>query len=151
MLLKRILPAALLLLLTALACQPATPTPVHPTSTPALIDAVFYYDNSSAGKTSYAYIKCFHNGRATQVTITLTPPQTGSALEVYNNIARTWLEYPPPSPAYDGTYTLRGSEMSFVLINSNDTQYWNAIWTPQGILVTRSDGVRWQYRLLAVP
>ena len=141
----------LLLVTTVSACQPAAPTPVHPTSTPALIQVVFYYDNSSGGKTSYSYIKCYPNGRATHVTITLDPPNTGTALEVYNNIAKTWLEYPPPSPAYDGTYTLRGSEMSLVLISNTDTQYWSGIFASDGILVTRGDGVHLQYHNLPVP
>ena len=97
------------------ACQPATPTPLPPTPTPALIDAVYYYDNSEGGRTSFAYIKCYSNGRATHVTISLDPPDTGTALEIYNDIAKHWLEYPPPDPAFSGTYTLRAPEMSLVL------------------------------------
>ena len=142
----------IVLALSALAaCQPATPTPSVPTPTPALIDAVYYHDNSAGGNTSYAYIKCYGNGRATHVTITLDPPNTGTALEVYNDIAVHWLNYPPPDPAYSGTYTLRASEMSLVLISNTDTQYWSGTYSPEGIAVTGSDGVPVEYTLLPLP
>jgi hypothetical protein len=146
--------AVLLVLLTVAAvsaCQPATPTPIVPTPTPALIEAVYYHDNSESGRTSYAYIKCYSNGRATHVTISLDPPNTGTALEVYNDIAVHWLDYPPPDPAYSGTYTLRAPDMSLVLISNMDTQYWSATWAPDGIMVTGSDGVHLQYQLLPLP
>jgi hypothetical protein len=133
------------------ACQPATPTPAHPTPTPALIDAVYYHDDSTGGNTSYAYIKCYGNGRATHVTISLDPPNTGTALEVYNDIAVHWLDYPPPDPAFSGTYTLRAPDMSLVLISNWDTQYWSGIYSPDGITVTGSDGVAKEYLLLPLP
>jgi hypothetical protein len=139
----------ILLALAALpACQPATPTPIVPTPTPAMIEAVYYFDNSAGGNTSYSFIKCYINGRATHVTITLDPPNTGTALEVYNDIAVHWLEYPPPNPAYSGTYTLRAPDMSLVLISNMDTQYWSGIYSPDGITVTGSDGVAKEYLLL---
>ena len=92
--------------------------PCPPTPTPAMIDAVYYNDESEGERTSYAFIKCYGNGRATSVTISLDPPNTGTALEVYNDIAVHWLEYPPPNPAYSGTYTLRAPKMSLVLISN---------------------------------
>ena len=151
---KPALIVTLLVFLTAVAisaCQPATPTPNPPTPTAALIDAVYYHDNSAGGNTSYAYIKCYGNGRATQVTITLDPPTTGTALEVYNDIAAHWLDYPPPNPAYSGTYTLRAPDMSLVLISTSDTQYWSGTYSPNGITVTGSDGVAKEYLLLTLP
>jgi hypothetical protein len=154
MTLKPAVITVLLVLLTAAAvsaCQPATPTPVVPTPTPALIEAVYYHDNSVGGRTSYAYIKCYINGRATHVTILLDPPNTGTALEVYNDIAVHWLDYPPPNPAYSGTYTLRAPDMSLVLISNMDTQYWSGIYSPEGITVTGSDGVAKEYLLLPLP
>lgn len=135
----------------ASACQPATPTPIVPTPTPALIEAVYYFDNSAGGNTSYAFIKCYINGRATHVTITLDPPTTGTALEVYNDIAVHWLEYPPPNPAYSGTYTLRAPDLSLVLISNMDTQYWSGSYSPDGITVTGSDGIAKEYLLLDLP
>lgn len=133
------------------ACQPATSTPIPPTPTPSLIEAVYYHDNSESGRTSYAYIKCYGNGRATHVTISLDPPDTGTALEIYNDIAVHWLDYPPPDPAYSGTYTLRAPDMSLVLISNMDTQYWSGIYSPEGITVTGSDGVAKKYLLLPLP
>jgi len=144
----------LLVLLTVAAisaCQPATATPVVPTPTPALIEAVYYHDNSAGGRTSYNFIKCYINGRATHVTISLDPPSTGTALEVYNDIAVHWLDYPPPDPAYSGTYTLRAPDMSLVLISNMDTQYWGGIYSPEGIIVTGSDGITKEYLLLPLP
>lgn len=146
--------SVILALLTAAAvsaCQPATPTPVIPTPTPAMIEAVYYYDNSAGGNTSFSFIKCYINGRATHVTITLDPPNTGTPLEVYNDIAIHWLEYPPPNPAYSGTYTLRASNMSLVLISNMDTQYWSGVYSPAGFTVTGSDGVAKEYLLLPSP
>jgi hypothetical protein len=116
-----------------------------------MIEAVYYFDNSAGGNTSYSFIKCYINGRATHVTITLDPPNTGTALEVYNDIAVHWLEYPPPNPAYSGTYTLRAPDMSLVLISNMDTQYWSGIYSPGGITVTGSDGVAKDYLLLPLP
>jgi hypothetical protein len=146
---------AVLFILIALAalpaCQPATPTSVPPTPTPALIEAVYYHDSSEGERTSYAYIKCYGNGRATHVTISLDPPNTGTALEVYNDIAVHWLDYPPPDPAYSGTYTLRAPDMNLVLISNMDTQYWSGIYSPEGITVTGSDGVATEYLLLELP
>ena len=133
------------------ACQPATPTSVPPTPTPALIEAVYYHDSSEGERTSFAYIKCYGNGRATHVTISLDPPNTGTALEVYNDIAVHWLDYPPPDPAYSGTYTLRAPDMNLVLISNMDTQYWSGIYSPEGITVTGSDGVAEEYLLLELP
>jgi hypothetical protein len=150
-------PVLIIILLIALgimavsACQPVTPTPVVPTPTPALIEAVYYHDNSAGGRTSYAFIKCYGNGRATHVTISLDPPSTGTALEVYNDIAVHWLDYPPPDPAYSGTYTLRAPDMSLVLISNMDSQYWSGIYSPDGITVTGSDGVAKEYLLLPLP
>ena len=142
----------ILIALAALpACQPATPTSVPPTPTPALIEAVYYHDSSEGERTSYAYIKCYGNGRATHVTISLDPPNTGTALEVYNDIAVHWLDYPPPDPAYSGTYTLRAPDMNLVLISNMDTQYWSGNYSPEGITVTGSDGVAKEYLLLELP
>jgi hypothetical protein len=146
-----IVPVVLFLTAAASACQPATPTPVAPTPTPAMIEAVYYFDNSAGGNTSYSFIKCYINGRATHVTITLDPPNTGTALEVYNDIAVHWLEYPAPDPAFSGTYTLRAPDMSLVLISNWDTQYWSGIYSPEGITVTGSDGVAKEYLLLPIP
>jgi len=146
--------AALLVLLTAAtvsACQPATPTPVLPTPTPTVIDSVYYQDNSAGGKTSYAYIKFYGNGRATHVTISLDPPATGTTIEVYNDIAITWLDYPPPNPAYSSTYTLRGNELSLVLINNLETRNLGGSYAPDRITVTGSDGVPVEYLLLPLP
>ena len=151
---KPVLFSVILALLTAgaiSACQPATPTPIVPTPTPTMIDAVFYHDNSAGGNTSYVYIKCYGNGRTTNVGITLDPPNTGTPLEVYNDIAVHWLEYPPPNPAYGGTYTLRAPELSLVLISNMDTQYWSGVYSPEGITVTGSDGVAKEYLLLELP
>ena len=151
---KTVVITVLLVILTGAAisaCQPATPTPVVPTPTPALIEAVYYHDNSDGGRTSYAYIKCYFNGRATHVTISLDPPNTGTALEVYNEIALHWLDYPAPDPAYSGTYTLRAADMSLVLISNMDTQYWSGIYSPEGITVTGSDGIEKEYLLLELP
>ena len=142
----------ILMALAALpACQPTTPTSVPPTPTPALIEAVYYHDSSEGERTSYAYIKCYGNGRATHVTISLDPPNTGTALEVYNDIAVHWLDYPPPDPAYSGTYTLRAPDMNLVLISNMDTQYWSGIYSPEGITVTGTDGVATEYLLLELP
>jgi hypothetical protein len=154
MTLKPSVVAVFLVLLTVAAvsaCQPATPTPLPPTPTPALIEAVYYYDNSDGGRTSYAYIKCYINGRATHVTISLDPPNTGTALEVYNDIAVHWLDYPPPNPAYSGTYTLRAPDMGLVLVSNMDTQYWSGVYSPEGITVTGSDGIAKEYLLLELP
>lgn len=151
---KPVLTIVLLMVLgisTVSACQPATPTPVHPTPTPAMIEAVYYSDESEGERTSYAFIKCYGNGRATHVTISLDPPNTGTALEVYNDIAIHWLDYPPPNPAYSGTYTLRAPELSLVLISNMDTQYWSGIYSPDGITVTGSDGIAKEYLLLELP
>ena len=146
---------AVLFILMALAalpaCQPATPTPIVPTPTPAMIDAVYYNDASEGEKTTYAYIKCYGNGRATSVTISLDPPNTGTPLEVYNDIALHWLDYPPPNPAASGTYTLRGVEIELVLINVMDTSYLAGPYSPEGITVTGSDGVATEYLLLELP
>jgi hypothetical protein len=146
--------SVILALLTAAAvsaCQPATPTPNPPTPTPTMIDAVYYHDDSPGGRTSFAYIKCYGNGRATHVTISLDPPNTGTALEVYNDIAVHWLEYPPPNPAYSGTYTLRAPDMSLVLISNMDTQYMSGVYSTEGITVTGSDAVAKEYLLLELP
>jgi hypothetical protein len=133
------------------ACQPATPTPIPPTPTPTLVEAVYYRDNSADGKIAYAYFKFYGNGRATQVGISLEPPATGTAVEVYNTIAISWLEFPPPNPAYGGTYTLRGSELSLVLINNLDTKYMSGTYAPGNITVAGSDGISLEYLLLPLP
>ena len=133
------------------ACQPATPTPASATPTPTMFEAVYYRDNSAGGNTSYDYIKFYGNGRATQVGISPTGSDAGTAVEVYNNIAVTWLEFPPPNPAYGGTYTLRGADLSLVLINNLDTKYMSGTYAPDRITVTGSDGVAKEYLLLPLP
>lgn len=154
MTLKPVVTSFLLIFLgvvTVLGCQPATPTPVPPTPTPAMIDAVYYNDASEGGKTSYAYVKCYGNGRATSVTISLDPPNTGTALEVYTDIAMHWLEYPPPNPASSGTYTLRGTEIELVLINVMETSYLVGTYSPESLTVAGSDGVAEEYLRLPLP
>ena len=146
-----ILAFAVLMILAVTACQPATPTPASPTPTPTLLDAVYYLDVSSGGNTSYAYIKLYGNGRATSVTISLDPPNTGTALEIYNDIAISWLEYPPPNPAYSGTYTLRIPNISLVLISNMETTYLEGTYAPEAITVTGSDGSPLKCLLLPLP
>jgi hypothetical protein len=85
------------------------------------------------------------------VTISLDPPNTGTPLEVYNDIAVHWLEYPPPNPASSGTYTLRGAEIELVLINVLVTSYLVGPYSPEGFTVTGSDGVAKEYLLLELP
>jgi hypothetical protein len=104
-----------------------------------------------SGENTFDYIQFTANGFLTYVTI--RPELTGlDAVQVYNDIAVTWLE-PFNVPGHTGNYTLLGSTLylNYEPHESFPAYSLTGEYSASAIVIDGLDGETWEYEPLPLP